>query len=246
MKQSIVKTACLYFKMLSLIAIASSLLSCIALSRLTEPHTARTLGKGNDEVNLSGGGLIVPKDKSDSSLHFMPFYISVEYKRGMSDNFDLGIFAGIQYTVPRIGLEGKYQFMHNAEHALSLSFGTGVYYYPEKGESFSGYFSYIGPVYSFKPSDYYELALNVRINQAYTGSITTTGPWFDGESEPISDPFHLFYGSANISNTFWFSSHFGTTLSLGLAYPFYFTEIDADEPEQKLFGNLGLKLHTNF
>ena len=242
MKQPIVKTAYLYFKILLLTAIASSFLGCIALSRLTEPHTARTLGKGNDEINLSGGGLLTPKDKedkSDTSSRFIPYYISVEYKRGISDNFDLGISAGTQYTVPRIGLEGKYQFMHNAGHALSLFFGAGVYYYPGEEKPFTGYFSYIGPVYSFKPSDYYELALNVRINQADTGSIFVT--------TDILNSIALLYGSANISNTLWFSSHFGTTLSLGLMSPFYITKPDdTDELEYKLFGNLGLKLHVNF
>ena len=245
MKQPIVKTAYLYFKILLLTVITSSFLGCIAFSRLTEPHTARTLGKGNDEVNLSGGGFIAPKeDKPDSALHFFPYYISAEYKRGISDNFDLGISAGTQYNVPRIGLEGKYQFMHNAGHALSLFFGTGVYYYLEGGESFSGYFSYIGPVYSFKPSNYYELALNVRINQAYIGSVNYT--IFNKEDKTESG--HLLYGSTNISNTLWFSSHFGTTLSLGLMYIFNTTKPDdTDKPEyKKLLGNLGLKLHTNF
>ena len=240
MKQSIVKTICLYIKVLLLTAVTFSLLGCISLSRLTEPHTARTLGKGNNEINLSGGGLLGPEEKygeKGNSLKFAPYYIAVEYKRGMSDNFDFGISAGTQLlTVPRIGLEGKYQFMNNAGHALSLFFGAGVYYYLEEGESFSGYFSYIGPVYSFKPSDYYELALNVRINQAYTGNFVLDN--FTTES------FNLFYGSANISNTLWFSSRFGTTLSLGLIYPFYPPET-ADDDDIPVF-NLGLKLHTNF
>ena len=256
MKQSIVKTACLYLKILLLTAIASLLLSCITFSRMAEPHTARTIGKSNNEVSLAGN-MIKSLTKTEK-LDYDPFHMSVKYTRGLSDNFDLGMFLEKQYySLIKAGSEGKLQFMHNTEHAFSLFFGAGLSINIEQEKLTYGYFSYIGPVYSFKPSDYYELALNVRINQTDTPPITHG--WSYKEQTP--DIF-LLYGSVNISNTVYFFSRFGATLSLGLMYPFYFsssshvgteTWYDSDgrtgksgQPKPELFGNLGLKLHTNF
>ncbi len=133
--------------------------------------------------------------------------------------------------LPLIGLEGKYQFIQSEQHTLSLLFGAGFNkgdneYGDEKvtDDSLLGYFSYIGPVYSFKPNEKYELALNVRINQSYSKSANLTsvavGEFvnaFRNHPKEIDDDvdvrsISLLYGSANMSHTWWIVPRFGTTL----------------------------------
>ena len=98
------------------------------LSRLDEPHTARTLGKGNSEVgfqlglahsNLSNGNPIFPVGS----------FGSIEYKRGIFNNFDLAGFSGLNGVASEvlfIGLEGKYQLFHNDSHSFSIFLGGGT------------------------------------------------------------------------------------------------------------------------
>ena len=182
------------FKVLLLSIFTSSLLGCVAFSfsRLTEPHSAQTLGEGNNEVEVSSGSLGGLEDKDALRATLVPlFSSSIKYTRGLSDNFDLAVFVETQFMgiIPLIGLEGKYQLTSKEKHTLSLLFGAGinkgvneysmdsydaeqyedeVQYKKIANDPLLGYFSYLGPVYSFKPNKKYELALNIRINQSYS------------------------------------------------------------------------------
>lgn len=247
------------------LSILTPSVGCVAFSRMAEPHTARTLGEDNNEVELSVDG-----------FHAPTFSQSLEYTRGISDNFDLAVFVEIQgLFFLLIGLEGKYQLVGKEKHVLSLLFGAGI----NKGlddDNFFGYFGYLGPVYSFKPNKKYELALNVRVNQSYFqtinhppvfGEITAMparvlleglGADIDDaewsalfeDSTPVKSSF--LYGSANMSHTWWIVPSFGATLSLGVIYPVFilsreglFTE--GDEISSTAFSfKSGLNVHFNF
>ncbi|MDE0151166.1 MAG: hypothetical protein OXK80_01540 [Bdellovibrionales bacterium] len=175
------------FKILLLSISLSSLTGCVGLafSRLTEPHTAQTLGKGNNEVVFSA----VVNDFGDlqKGVNGVTFP-SLQYTRGLSDNFDLGVFVEVQsLRIPLIGLEGKYQWTRKDKQTVSLIFGAGInkgynaYAGKEYNEVYGdletfkqvaseflpGYSGYVGPVYSFKPNKKYELALNARVNYSY-------------------------------------------------------------------------------
>ena len=305
------------FKVLLLSVLLSSLLGCVAFSfsRLTEPHTARTLGKGNNEVELSSGSFGGVEDKDSLQSFFVPLFSpSLEYTRGLSDNFDLAVFIETQYVgrIPLIGLEGKYQLTRKEKHTLSLLFGVGINkgineyseyaYNAEKyddemeykkiaNDLLLGYFSYIGPVYSFKPNKHYELALNLRVNQSYSQmaprtsneinqvmnaniekvlekvlgevllKVFTLGTYDPGELEledikysAIKASVSFLYGSANTSHTWWIVPSFGTTVSVGVLYPFFVLskgnksdEFDDEfDDELKLVTKLGLNFHFNF
>lgn len=177
------------FKVLLFSTLLSSLVGCVsfsAFSRLTEPHTARTLGQGNNELEISLGRF------SKRRLLVPEYSQSLEYTRGFSDNFDLAMFVEMQNNnkvqIPLVGLEGKYKLILKEQHILSLLLGVGLNkqdnqytidaydktdgnyedYKKVAEDLLLGYFSYIGPVYSFKLNDKYELALNLRINHSYS------------------------------------------------------------------------------
>lgn len=262
------------FKVLFLSIFTSSLLGCLSFqfSRLTEPHTAQTLGKGNNEVTVS-----VDTFQVDAA----PYSQSLEYTRGLSDNFDLGVFLESHHKDELfpllIGLEGKYQFTQNNQHTLSLLFGGGLNKggdneYGDKkitDDLLIGYFSYIGPVYSFKLNEIYELALNVRINQSYSKSADMKSiamedflNAFRGSPKELPDDVDvnsivIFYSSINMSHTWWIIPNFGTTLSLATISPLYYLdendESDTDEDDSTedldlgdLLVKLGLSFHFNF
>ena len=273
---------------------------------LIEPHTARTLGKGNNEVNLSLS-VFIPKQLQPFS-DFSTFFdfatgvgsASIEYTRGLSDHFDLAVFTEIQDNLSiLLGLAGMHQWVRHEQHTLSFLFSAGLNkgynklsmnphteeYDPEEykkaaEESLLGFFIYAGPVYSFKANEKYELAFNIRINHSYSQALQTeffggnfrerlsaglaeglrkslADNWFlrltnPGLDEPIPQPprkegiekssIHLLYGSANMSNTWWFTPSFGATVSLAVAYPFY---VNSKYSDLILF-KPSFNIHTQF
>ncbi len=274
------KKICLIFKILFISVFVFQFLGCIS-TRLTEPHTARTLGKGNNEWELSAGGLSVLTNKDPNKSHSdIPFpYLSTGYKRGLSDHFDLGVFIEIPTIhIRTVGIEGKYQISNNSRQVVSLLFGVGSAYHEWMNQ-----FSYIGSVYSFKPNQKYEIALNLRVNQHSSkrsfdiiqsdeGSFTPVrlGPISPLEtalvrykkreevdmskvSQSVSHTIFLLYGSADVSNTIWFTPGWGVTFSTGLAYLLFERAMQKDQkkPTQligksPLFGKAGLKFHFNY
>ena len=279
------KKTLVLFKILLLSVLAQALCSCLtfpsaSLSPLTEPHTARTLGKGNNEVDLSLGVFGSIKGKELFNNFRSVELKSIEYTRGLSDHFDLAVFAEMQNLNILLGLSGMHQWMHHEQHTLSFLFSAGLNkgynkfsmnphteeYDPEEYKKAAedpllGFFIYAGPVYSFKPNEKYEWAFNIRINHSYSQIIRKAlfGPnflsgnwgkirifedswlewpvkflnWLTSGDEPAPTPSlpkkeridkfsgHLLYGSANMSNTWWFTPSFGATFSLGFLYPFY-------------------------
>lgn len=191
------KKICLTLKILFILVFIFQFLGCIS-TRLTEPHTARTLGKGNNEWELSAGRLSVLTNKvasySDWVLH-MPS--SIGYKRGVLDHFDLGIFVesggNFDFT---FGLEGKYRIFHNPKKTVSLIFGVGGgFVYGNRNKQLS----YIGSIYSFKPNKIYEIAFNLKINQLFSMR------FYDIISEndsfkPIKDTHHPSYFEQSLVN----------------------------------------------
>ena len=261
-----------YFKAGLFLIFTFSLFGCMSLSfsRLTEPHTAQTLGKGNNQIEVSGGDVIQTQQGEDLSSG--KIFLSIGYTRGLSDNFDLAVFAEqkIESSLELlgsylVGLEGKYQRIRNEPHTLSILMGAGLNkgknpinkdidakeyenYKSLAKDSLLGFFSYIGAIYSFKPNEKYELALNIRTNHSYSESIYSHptakeigrltklilsfglmgGEKSEGASKKLSKVSnHFLYGSSNISNTWWMSPSFGATVSLGLLYSFLI--LDKDE-----------------
>lgn len=268
------------FKILFLIICTVQFLGCVS-TRLVEPHTARTLGKGNNEWELSDGVLAVLTNKDPNKDHSkIPFpYLAVGYTRGIFNNFDLGVFIEIPaiHTKGAIGLESKYQISNNSGYAVSLLFGGG-----STPNEWRNQFSYIGSVYSFKPHQKYEIALNVRMHQHSSkrsfhiiqsdkgsfipvrlGSLSPLETALvrykkykevdiSKVSQNIDHMIFLFYGSADISNTLWFTPRWGATLSTGLAYLFFERALQKDTKNRTrllgkhpLFGKAGLKIHFN-
>ena len=236
------------FKILFLIFSIFQFLGCVS-TRLAEPHTARTLGKGNNEWEASTGGLSVLTNKDPNKSHSeIPFpYFSAGYKRGIFDHFDLGVFIEMPTIhIRTFGLEAKYRIFYNSKQAVSVLFGGGFAY-----DKWNNQFSYIGSVYSFKPNQKYEIAFNLRMNQhssnrsfniiqSDTGSfipvrLGSISPLetalvrykkykevdISQVSQNVSHTIFLFYGSTDISNTIWFSPSLGATFSTGLAYLFF-------------------------
>ena len=231
--------------------------------RLTEPHTAQTLGKDNNRMAVSLNSIFLGEG--------FPF-LSIEYTRGLSDNFDLAVFAEKQTSYyPIIGLEGTYQWIHNEPHTLSISMGAGLNKVknsltkdndakkdekkPLAKDLLLSFISYIGAIYSFKPNEKYEFAFNIRTHYVYSdviGNININPHTLKSERGGITiSPTHGLYGSANISNTWWMGPSFGATVSLGLVYLFRIWDADG----VKSIGNkrgippipkLGFNFHYKF
>ena len=297
------KTLIIFKILLLLVPSLYSYAATHSFSPLIEPHTARTLGKDNNEVDLSLS-LGIPKQFN----LFSDFLkgagaISIEYTRGLSDHFDLTVLAEMQGRNILLGLAGMHQWMHHEKHTLSFLLSAGLnknynkfsmnprtkekeYNDPEEykkaaEDSLLGFFIYAGPVYSFKPNEKYELTFNIRVNHSYSQIVKTEflGGNF-GErvsaglaesmrqsfaenwllnllnpdlNKPIPQPprkegiekssLHFLYGSVNMSNTWWFTPSFGTTVSLGVAYPFY---INSKYNSEVLLFKPSLNIHTQF
>ena len=244
----------------------------LPFSRMAEPYTARTLGKGNNEVGVSLASMTVLDGEMDQQLMaVLPiFFRSIEYKRGIFNNFDLAGFFGQNRIAGAlyIGLEGKYQLFHKDKHSFSIFSGggggaAGIKAYFERPY----YFSYIGSIYSFKPNDKYEFALNLRVNHGYGYNFPLTkaqafGPLvenfvkdllteYDIEAERSSEPpeyTNLIYPSLNMSHTWWFITKFGATLHLSIIPAAFVLGLDSDsdfDSDSVLF-KLGYDFHYNF
>jgi len=267
------------FKTLFPLLFTFQFLGCVS-TRLTEPHTARALGEGKNKWEFSTGGLSVLTNKDPDKSHSdIPFpYFSAGYKRGVFDRFDLAVFVEIPViSAMTVGVEGKYQIFSSSQQAVSFIFGGGSAY-----NEWLNQFSYIGSVYSFKPYQKYEIALSVKINQhsserSFHTIQSDTGSFKPVRLEPISPletalvrykkhakagtkisknvahTLFLFYGSADISNTIWFTPQWGATFSTGLAYLFFERVIQKNTKNRTyligkhpLFAKTGLTLHFNY
>ena len=298
------KKILIIFKIFLLSALIQSLYSYAhtlpshSFSPLTEPHTARTLGKANNEVNLSLGILSKQFNLFNDFSKGLSV-TSIEYTRGLSDHFDLAVFAEMQNLNILLGLAGMHQWIRHEQHTLSFLLSAGLNknnnifsmnlytkeydhkeYKKATEESLLGYFIYAGPVYSFKPNEKYELAFNIRINHSYSQIVNRTllgnaiergvqasaesirksladnwllnllNPGLDKPMKPLpkkerieKTSVHFLYGSANMSNTWWFTPSFGATVSLGVLYPFY---INSKYHADLLLFKPSFNIHTRF
>jgi len=187
------------------------------MAPLKEDHTARTLGKGTNEWSLAGGYI---------------GHVSASYKRGWSDNFDLGLQAEFQSNSGIIfGIDGKYSL--NKEKPLALLFGAG--------SDIQNFYGYMGLIKSFQISQSYEISFNARYNYVWWGLEQDVS---DSNDEFISDIIEQFRGSQHylsidFSNTYWATPGIGVTAYIG-AYHFF--TLGQDFPAPKV----GLKLHFKY
>lgn len=101
-----------------------------AVAPLSNHITARTNGKGD---SLASVGSTIGTTKSG----WLP---SLKYSLGLTDDFDLGF----QYEVIEYGVWGKYAIINNQDEGFSLAGVAGL------GLSFEGFYSYVGPIVSWK------------------------------------------------------------------------------------------------
>lgn len=174
-------------------------LSGCAVAPLTEEHTARTLGKDNHEWAFGLGY----------------YYYSAAYTRGVTKRLDIGAIAEIQFLSVLAGVKAKYVLAGDPEKSpFSAVIGAGIGSYSKYG--------YLGLVKSFRVTPRYELALSSRVN-VFNWDFNTQEDQDDADDfthDFIGGVFDLVNGthtyvSVDISNTYWFTPKFGTTLSVG-------------------------------
>lgn len=164
-----------------------------------EPHTAQTLGKGNNELSLGLG---------------RPGYFSASFTKGVRKDLDLKFLTEIQFLGALVG--GEFKWWLNpvkTSYPFALIAGAGL------GTSTS--FIYFGPVQSFKISPKYYLTLNARYN-VFRWDISDSGDandaatkvdrWVDGVFDSINGSHS--YVSLGLSNTLMLNQKVGLTLSL--------------------------------
>lgn len=195
------------------------------IAPLTEPHTARVLGKGNSEWAFGVGH---------------PGYLSIGYAKGVNDRLDIGGVLEFQGIGILTALQGKYLLTpNNPENPFSLFVGGGI------GTSTT--FGYIGPIKSFRISPRYELAFGLRYN-VFKWDIDDeddredAGDFLDdvinGTIRALNQTYQ--YATLDMSNTFWFSPKIGLTLSVAALT--FFDEEDSSDVGVKA----GLKFHSNY
>jgi hypothetical protein len=143
-------------RILALALLISSLPGC-AVAPLSTHITARSNGKSE---SLASVGSTLPIKDSGA----LP---SLKYSIGVSDDIDLGF----QYEVIEYGAWMKYSFVNRQEGFSAAGlFGVGL--------SFEGFYSYIGPIVSWK-IDWFEPYLTTRYNYVSNAlgrvDIATTG-----------------------------------------------------------------------
>lgn len=211
----ILKNLLLYFYFLLLLA------NC-TMAPFSESHTARTLGKGNNEWAGTLGA---------------PQFGSVSYNRGFNDKLDLGVLIEYQNLGPMLGLSGKYLLSaeETKQQHFSLIFGGGLG---------TGYYAYVGPIYSRRFTPYYEFATNLRMN-VFTWDINSDDrddaqDWLDDVINDTADSINgtYTYVSLDVSNTFWVKENLGFTLSTTGLY--FFDKLEG------VSAKFGLKLHYKY
>ena len=160
---------------------------------LNSPHTARSLGKGENNVNASVSPL------------------GLEYSRGIAENTDIGIGAEMQFGPLYTGWM-KHSFVNNSKGGSTallggIFYGDGVYDSTTKGY-------YFGPVVSYR-FDAAEWYLAAKYNRVYWEVGENNVKDKDDESiftiEPISHNFSYYQINAGLS--YWFTDSFNTDLS---------------------------------
>lgn len=196
------------------------------IAPLTEPHTARVLGKGKTEWAFGAGG---PGG-----------HLSIGMTKGVNDRLDLGGLLEAQATGGILtALQGKYLLTPGErQNPFSLLVGGGI------GSSTT--FGYVGPVKSFRISPRYEIAFTLRYN-IFKWDIDESDDREDA-SEFVNDLINgtiralnktYQYGTLDMANTLWFSERMGLTLSIA-AISFI------DEGSSDVGAKAGIKFHSNY
>ena len=205
-------------KSLALFICLLNFVGCV-LTPLTEPYTARSLGKGKNEWAFSGGG----------------GYVSVTYTKGVRDNLDISGLVENQAIDSLYAGQLKWQ-LNSKDSKVPFALFTGL------GFKSNADFVYLGPIQSFEFGQRYILSLNARINYLNWGGIESGLNKNDGDLffDPDVDGDYT-YVSTNLSNTFWFTQKFGGTLSI-TALKF----IDGRSLDDKISTITSLKFHFNY
>ena len=222
-----------FFRNLSLLisSIFFLITSACAIAPLTEEHTAKSLGKGNNEWAAQYG-----------------IGTSIAYKRGLSEKFDLGVI--LEYQAATAGLlyafTGKYQ-LTNGPRPFSLIGNIGI----GTGTTFGS----LGLIHDFIHQKKYILSFNVRYNifnwdidlETLDAEGEETAENAEEANEFINDVIRggidsingtYSYASINIANTYRFTPVVSATLNLG---GYLFLQSGA-----QVQPNVGLKLNFNY
>ena len=190
---------------LALFAILVFVSACTT-APLTEPHTARTLGKNGREFFFAVGS---------------PGHLSIGHSLGWSDRLDVSALLEFQLIGTLVGLQAKYRLTpKNNISPLSTFAGVGL--------ALGTQYGYLGLIKSFRafPASKYELALGLRYNifrwdvrdedqdDAAEGLDDFVGGVIGEVLAELNQTYT--YATFDVSNTYWFNRSTGLTLSTSL------------------------------
>lgn len=189
-------------KFMSKILILTSLLFLMAcaVTPLSDPITAKNLGRGNSAHGITIG---------------YPF-VGYTFNYGVTDSLDVGLQSEYQTSGLAFGTRLMLKAFEYDEAAWNMSLLSGV------GLSTSGHYVYGGVILS-KKYGIYELAIIPRMN------FFEINRDLDSEDiENINDNFSFevekdgkfYFLSLGLANTFWLRENFGFTLTVNGAYLF--------------------------
>lgn len=167
--------------------------SC-AMSPLTSPKSARTLGEGNNKI--------------DVGLSPTP---SITYGHGLKENLDVGGLVELQLGFVA-SVWGKYAFINNPEGLAVSLYGGG--FWGSSGTLSKGVF--LGPVLSYK-LDWFEAFSNIKYNSASwdAGALVSDKQNEEGENALGGvnwDSGKMEYTQMVIGANFWFTEGFGLSV----------------------------------
>lgn len=187
------------------------LLTSCSIAPMMTTRNARTLGEGNNKMQVSPGFPV----------------LGVSYERGLTENWDMGLAAELQLGTVYSAFT-KYAFI-NSEDGFSLAASAGGFYGNSIADVDSRGF-YVGPVASWR-KDWFEVFLFPRYNYVHwegfdveTNSSDTDELFFD--LKPNGTSYSFRYMQFDLGFNFYTGSrfHFG----LGASYIYFLDTSDID------------------
>ncbi|MDH5377386.1 MAG: hypothetical protein OEX00_03585 [Gammaproteobacteria bacterium] len=168
-------------------------MSGCAVAPFNAPHTARSLGEGKSNINLS----VIPR--------------GLEYSTGVDEDIDVGVGVEV-HLAPMFTGWMKYSMSNNREGGSTallggLFYSDGIYNSTSKGY-------YFGPILSYRAGSA-EWYLATKYNHVYweagENQVKDENNDLVFSIDPVSHDFGYFQVNAGLS--YWFSDGFNTDLS---------------------------------
>lgn len=188
-----------------------TLLASCSIAPMMTTRTARTLGEGNNKMQVSPGTPV----------------LGVSYERGLSENWDMGLAAELQLGAVYSAFT-KYALI-NSDDGVSLALSGGGFYGSSIADVNSRGF-YAGPLLSWR-KDWFEVFFFPRYNYVHWDGFDIEADESETDDlafdiEPSGTSYNFRYMQFNLGFNFYTNPRFN--LGVGASYIYFLDSSDVD------------------